>query len=184
MLVTQSYPNLWDLMGCSFSVHQILQVGILEWVAIPFSRGSSWPRVQTQVSCIAGRFFAVWATSEVKSLNRVWLCDPTDCTLPGSSVHGIFQAIVLEWIAISFSRGSSWPRDRTQVSCIVDRRFTIWATREVLEPPGKLLKIEIKLSEVNKIINIYCIKNIMKMFKIKNIMKTYCSKVRPKWKHN
>ena len=47
-----------------------------------------------------------------------------------SSVHGIFQARVLEWIAISFSRGSSRPRDRTQVSHIVDRRFTIWATRE------------------------------------------------------
>ena len=54
-----------------------------------------------------------------------------DCSLPGSSDHGIFQAIVLEWIAIYFSRGSSWPRDQTQVSCIVDRRFTVWATREV-----------------------------------------------------
>ena len=46
------------------------------------------------------------------------LCDPIDCSLPGSSVHGIFQAIVLEWIAISFSRGSSLPRDRTHISCI------------------------------------------------------------------
>ena len=51
--------------------------------------------------------------------------------LPGSSVHGIFQAIVLEWIAISFCSRSSRPRDRTRVSRIVDRRFTIWATREV-----------------------------------------------------
>ena len=51
--------------------------------------------------------------------------DPMDCSLPGSSVHGIFQARVLEWGAISFSRGSSRPRDRTQVSCIVGRRFTI-----------------------------------------------------------
>ena len=59
------------------------------------------------------------------------LCDPVDCSLPGSSVHGIFQAIVLEWIAISFSSRSSWPRDGTQVSRIVDRRFTIWATKEV-----------------------------------------------------
>ena len=58
------------------------------------------------------------------------LCDPMDCSLPGSSVHGIFQAIVLEWIAISFSRGSSQPRDRTQVSRIVDRHFTVWATRD------------------------------------------------------
>ena len=53
------------------------------------------------------------------------LCDPMDCSLPCSSVHGIFQAIVLEWIAISFSRGSSQPRDQTRVSHIVDRRFTI-----------------------------------------------------------
>ena len=51
-----------------------------------------------------------------------------DCSLLGSSLHGIFQAIVLEWVAISFSRGSSWPRDRIRVSCIVDRRFTIRAT--------------------------------------------------------
>ena len=59
------------------------------------------------------------------------LCDPMDCSLPGSSVHEIFQAIVLEWIAISFSKGSSQLRDWTRVSCIVDRCFTVWATREV-----------------------------------------------------
>ena len=53
-----------------------------------------------------------------------------DCSLPGSSVHGIFQARVLEWGAISFSRGSSWPRDQTWVSHIIGRHFTIWATRE------------------------------------------------------
>ena len=53
------------------------------------------------------------------------LCDPPDCSLPGSSVHGIFQAIVLEWIAISFSKGSSQPRDQTQVSRIVDGRCTV-----------------------------------------------------------
>ena len=53
-----------------------------------------------------------------------------DCSLPGSSVHGILQAGIPEWIAISFSRGSSWPRDQTQVSCIVGRFFTNWATRE------------------------------------------------------
>ena len=53
------------------------------------------------------------------------LCDPMDCSLSGSSVHGIFQARVLEWVAISFSRGSSRPRNRTRVSCIAGRRFTI-----------------------------------------------------------
>ena len=54
-----------------------------------------------------------------------------DYSLPGSSVHGTSQARVLEWVAISFSRGSSQPRDRTPVSSIVDRCFTVWATREV-----------------------------------------------------
>ena len=58
------------------------------------------------------------------------LCNPMDCSLSGSSVHGISQARVLEWIAISFSRGSSWPRNRTWVSHIADRLFTVWATRE------------------------------------------------------
>ena len=54
-----------------------------------------------------------------------------DCNLPGSSVQGIFQAKILEWVAISFSKKSSWPRDWTQVSHIVGRHFTVWATREV-----------------------------------------------------
>ena len=58
------------------------------------------------------------------------LCDPMDCGPPGFSVHGIFQARVPEWLTISFSRGSSRPRDRTQVSRIAGRCFTS-------EPPGK-----------------------------------------------
>ena len=53
------------------------------------------------------------------------LCDPMDCSLPGSSIHGILQARVLEWVAISFSRASSRPRDGTQVSRIAGRCFTI-----------------------------------------------------------
>ena len=58
------------------------------------------------------------------------LCNPMDCSLPGFSVHGIFQARILEWGAITFSRGSSRPRDRTWVSSIGDRCFNLWATRE------------------------------------------------------
>ena len=61
-----------------------------------------------------------------------WLCDPIDCSLPGSSVHGISQARILEWVAISFSRGFSQHRDWTQVSCIAGRFITIWDTREAL----------------------------------------------------
>ena len=60
--------------------------------------------------------------------SRPTLCDPMDRSLSGSSVHGIFQARVLEWIPVSFSRGSSQPRNRTQVSRITGRRFTVWAT--------------------------------------------------------
>ena len=51
-----------------------------------------------------------------------------DCSPPGSSIYWISQAIILEWVAISFSRESSWPRDQTQVSYIADRLFTLWAT--------------------------------------------------------
>ena len=53
--------------------------------------------------------------------SHVWLCDPTDCSPPGSSVHGVLQAGILEWVAMLFSRGSSWSRDWTwasYVSCI------------------------------------------------------------------
>ena len=58
-------------------------------------------------------------------LSMVSLYDPMDCSPPSSSIHGILQARVLEWIAIPFSRGSSQPRDRTQVSCIAGGFFTI-----------------------------------------------------------
>ena len=58
------------------------------------------------------------------------LCDPMDYSSPGSSVYGILQARILEWVAIPFSRGSSWPSDQIWVSCIVGRFFTSWATRE------------------------------------------------------
>ena len=61
-------------------------------------------------------------------MSTLW--DPVDCSPPGPSVLGILQARMLEWIAISFSRGSSRPRDRTQLSCIAGRCFNLWATRE------------------------------------------------------
>ena len=59
------------------------------------------------------------------------LCDPMDSSPPGSSVHGILQAKILEWVAIPFSRGSSQLRDQTWVSCIAGRFFTGWAIREI-----------------------------------------------------
>ena len=62
------------------------------------------------------------------------LCDPMGCSLPGSSLHGILQARVLEWVAISFSRGSSRPRDQTRVFRIPGRCSNLWATREAHSP--------------------------------------------------
>ena len=70
--------------------------------------------------------------SKCESLSSVWLWDPVVYSPPGSSVHGILQVRTLEWIAMPSSRGSSQPRDWTQVSHIAGRFFTIWATREVL----------------------------------------------------
>ena len=57
---------------------------------------------------------------------------PKGCSPPGSSVHGLLQAKTMEWVTISFSRGSCWPRDWTRVSCIAGKFFTNWATREDL----------------------------------------------------
>ena len=71
------------------------------------------------------------------------LFDLMDHSPSGSSVHGISQARILKWVAISFSRGSSQPRDRIQVSCIAGRLFTVWATREVLST-GDLDKTKFK----------------------------------------
>ena len=63
--------------------------------------------------------------------DSLWL---KDCSLPGSSVHGIVQARILEWVATSFSRGSSWHRDGTWVSCIAVRLFTVWACHQDYMP--------------------------------------------------
>ena len=67
--VTQSCPTLCDPMN--YTVHGILQAGILEWITFPFSRGSSQPRDQTKVSCIAGGFFTSWATREAHFVIKV-----------------------------------------------------------------------------------------------------------------
>ena len=75
--------------------------------------------------------FLSYSESEVKvevSQPCLTLCDPIDDT-----VHGLLQARILEWVAFPFSRGSSQPRDQTQVSCFAGRFFTNWATREAQE---------------------------------------------------
>ena len=83
-----------------------------------------WTFVGKVMCLLFNMLFESESESEV-SQSCLTLCDPMDCSLPGSSIHGIFQARVLEWVAVSFSRRSSQPRDQTQVSRITGRRFTL-----------------------------------------------------------
>ena len=132
-LAAQSCPTLWDPMD-----HRLLcpwdSPGKSTGVGCPSPpKGSSQSRDQIEVSCIAGGFFTLWAIRENESevaQSCPTLCDPMDYSPPGSSVHGILQARILGWVAISFSRESSRPRDRTHVSCIAGGRFNLWATME------------------------------------------------------
>jgi len=66
------------------------------------------------------------------------LCEPMDYSLPGSSVYGILQARILEWVAVPFSRESPYPRDRTSVSCIGGWIFYHWHTWDVLKKGGPI----------------------------------------------
>ena len=104
--VAQLFPTLCDPMDCT--VHGILQAGILEWVAVPFSRGSSQPRDQTQVFRIAGGFFTSWAPRKFKNTGVGSLSiSLVDLPHPG-----------IELGAYPFSRWSSPPRNGNGVSCI------------------------------------------------------------------
>ena len=111
-LVARSCLPLLFSMNCSLpgaSVHGIFQAGILEWVAIPFSRGSSQPRDLICISCIGRRILITLSYQGERELVAqlcLTVCDSMDCSLPGSSIHGILQARILEWVAIPFSKGS------------------------------------------------------------------------------
>ena len=93
-------------------------------------RGAQNTRRWAGIACIYCLKYLVVTQQKVKVKSCQTLCDPVDCSPPGSSVHGILQARILEWVAISFSRGSSQLRDWTRVSCFAGRRFILWATRE------------------------------------------------------
>ena len=103
VLVLHHVQLFSDSMDCNlpgFFVHGILQARILEWVAISFSRGSSWPKDRTQVSCIAA------AAKLLQSCPTLF--DPIDSSPPSSPVPGILQARTLEWVSISSSNAWEW----------------------------------------------------------------------------
>ena len=92
-----------------------------------------------------------YCESEVAQLCPT-LCNPMDCSLPGSSIHRIFQARVLEWGAISFSRRSSQLSDWSWISRIVGRHHTVWATREVWINVYYNMKNQIYFSQIKLIL--------------------------------
>ena len=117
------------------SVCGIVQARILEWVAIYYSRGSSWLSDQTWISCIAGELLSFFFfrrilyclcnqgspvnTYAAKSLQSCpTLCDPIDSSPPGCPVPGILQARTLEWVAISFSNAWKWKVKVKSLSCV------------------------------------------------------------------
>ena len=119
-------------MDCSppgSSVHGILQARILEWVAISFSRGSSNPGIDPRSPTLQADALPSEPPGKsplgihihINNVHAQWLqscptlCDPMDCSLPGSSVHGILQARTLEWVTTSSSRRFFQPRNRTCV---------------------------------------------------------------------
>ena len=83
-------------------------------------------------NCPKPKQYTVYSSVVLVAQSCLTLCVPMDCSPPGSSVHGILLARILGWIAMLSSKISSWPRDRTWVSCIAGRLFTIWATREAV----------------------------------------------------
>ena len=96
----------------------------------------------------------------VCSVIQLCLCDPMDCSLPGFSVSGIFQARILAWIASSYFRGFSWPKDQTQVSYIACRFFTTGPPakqkgKSVYLPFNFAVNIELKLALKNCLLNFF-----------------------------
>ena len=90
-------------------------------------------RIPKGILLFLSSFHSVDNTSLVCVLSHSVMSDslrPKDCSLRGSSVHGNLQARILEWVAMLSSRGSSQPKDQTQVFCIAGRFFTVWATKE------------------------------------------------------
>ena len=97
-----------------------------------FSALNIWEFTDHYECCQYSKLFALQLSASVLIEREIaqlcpTLCNPVDCSPPGSSIHGILQARILEWVAISFSKGSFWPRDRTQVSRIAGRCFNLCA---------------------------------------------------------
>ena len=139
----KSCQTLCDLMDCSTSGFPVLHY-LLEFVQIHGHLVGNPLRDFFILRIEKARILLILSESISKPVlvvcvftkSSLTLCNPMDCSLPGSLVHGILQAGILEWVAISSSRGSSWPKDQTGVFCLAGGFFTT-------EPPGKPMRREL-----------------------------------------
>ena len=154
--------SLWE--GCSTLLLISRQVGLVS-LSPEDIFGSErawcfWEKIQcfVQIDCQNTIFLPL-------SNSCLWvstLCYPVEYSPPGCSVHGIFQARIVEWVAISFSRGSSQPRDWTQLSRIAGRCFNLWATREahqVISTTRTICNMNWALIYANLIVFVFLFKN-------------------------
>ena len=106
VLVAQSCLTSWTVARQASLVHEILQARILKWVAFPFSRESSWPRVRTRVSCTAGSFFTIWVTRDSLKLPGVWYFAMVAQLVNSLNTKNYARCWSWRWWMQSFSPGS------------------------------------------------------------------------------
>ena len=93
---------------------------------------------QSKIICLPHHSLVYFYNNNVSCvLSRVWLCNSMGCSLPGSSVHGISQARILEWVTVSSSTGFSWPRDQTLIPCVSNTGSQILNHRATWEAHSK-----------------------------------------------
>ena len=121
-------------------IHQEPQwyMGTLTWAPEDLGASYVWHMPERACGCV-----------HAKLLSRVWLCNLMDCSSPGYSVHGIFQAKILEWVTVPSSRESSPPRDRTCVSCLLHwQAGSFFTTSTTWEAQRAWLRVFVNLEAV------------------------------------
>ena len=139
VLPSWSPPSVLSLMKCqniSCGCPSIHQQYLLKIFSGTYHLLSTCPPSPLRVYSLAKKM----SMKVLVTLSCPTLCKPMDCSLPGCSVHRILQARILEWVAISFSRGSSWYSVQIQVSCVAGRFFIVWATREAPKVSVSIIK--------------------------------------------
>ena len=126
------WGQLWEAWEWSLQRGIQTQETGNKWVQINSSEflDSTLPEASPTSERLESRYSCVCIKMKV-SQSCPTLCDPMDNSLPGPCAHGTLKTRILEWVAIPFFKGSSWPRDWTWVSCTAGRFFTIWATRKL-----------------------------------------------------